>query len=373
MTRSLLLVSLAAGALTVPAPASSAATELAIREITVRPAAPVVGAGDSVRLVIDVVAKGVRGRDGVTVTVEPGSPPAGAERPSPPGRPRVLAPDENVTEGGADALPPAQAVQENPARPGTADGTSNGVANGAADRGADGADAARPGEGAGRPATEAGRPGGEAGGPGVDAVRSGAEAVRSAAETVRTAAGAFRPQVVREEGAEGRPGVPVRLVWRLAPSPMRMSGGWQTWRFLPDKELTRFYPAGTWTITATAKGAQGASVTAYETFQLRRETRLSDVAVERSRHAEGVRLHGSLKRADARGLTGLSPFGGQRVELLWRQSPSGEWAHAGYVTTDAKGSFTHTVRDRTGGFWRVRYAGTGHYAPDQSKIHEIAG
>ncbi|MEV4218257.1 hypothetical protein [Nonomuraea sp. NPDC049725] len=359
MTRSLLLVSLAAGALTVPAPASSAATELAIREITVRPAAPVVGAGDSVRLVIDVVAKGVRGRDGVTVTVEPGSPPAGAERPSPPGRPRVLAPDENVTEGGADALPPAQAVQENPARPGTADGTSNGAADGAANSAADGADAARPG--------------GEAGGPGADAVRSGAEAVRSAAETVRTAAGAFRPQVVREEGAEGRPGVPVRLVWRLAPSPMRMSGGWQTWRFLPDKELTRFYPAGTWTITATAKGAQGASVTAYETFQLRRETRLSDVAVERSRHAEGVRLHGSLKRADARGLTGLSPFGGQRVELLWRQSPSGEWAHAGYVTTDAKGSFTHTVRDRTGGFWRVRYAGTGHYAPDQSKIHEIAG
>ncbi|MFC7111583.1 hypothetical protein ACFQQB_71055 [Nonomuraea rubra] len=58
MTRSVLLVSLAAGALTVPAPAASAAIEPAIRAITVRPAAPVVGAQGSVRLVIDVIARG---------------------------------------------------------------------------------------------------------------------------------------------------------------------------------------------------------------------------------------------------------------------------------------------------------------------------
>ncbi|HUR00902.1 MAG TPA: hypothetical protein VM347_00020, partial [Nonomuraea sp.] len=75
MIRSLLLVSLAAGALTVPIPASSAATELAIREINVRPASPVVGAANSVRLVIDVIAKGVTGKDGVTIQVEPGSAP----------------------------------------------------------------------------------------------------------------------------------------------------------------------------------------------------------------------------------------------------------------------------------------------------------
>ncbi|MFG6198999.1 hypothetical protein, partial [Nonomuraea sp. JJY05] len=73
MTRSLLLVSLAAGPLTVPAP--PVATEPAIRAITVRPAEPIVGANDSVRLVVDVVAKGARGKDGITVKVEPGAPP----------------------------------------------------------------------------------------------------------------------------------------------------------------------------------------------------------------------------------------------------------------------------------------------------------
>ncbi|MEV4017912.1 hypothetical protein AB0J35_46210, partial [Nonomuraea angiospora] len=73
MTRSLLLVSLAAGPLTVPAP--PAAIEPAIRAITVRPAEPVVGANDSVRLVVDVVAKGARGKDGITVKIEPGAPP----------------------------------------------------------------------------------------------------------------------------------------------------------------------------------------------------------------------------------------------------------------------------------------------------------
>ncbi|MER6583661.1 hypothetical protein ABT267_48880, partial [Nonomuraea sp. NPDC001023] len=75
MTRSLLLVSLAAGSLTAPVPAYPAATELAIRAITVRPANPVVGAHDSVSLVIDVIARGARGKNGVTVKVEPGAPP----------------------------------------------------------------------------------------------------------------------------------------------------------------------------------------------------------------------------------------------------------------------------------------------------------
>ncbi|WP_049567990.1 hypothetical protein [Nonomuraea sp. SBT364] len=345
MTRSLLLVSLAAGALTVPAPASSAATELAIREITVRPAAPVVGAGNSVRLVIDVVAKGVRGRDGVTVSVEPGAPPAGAERPSPPGPPHVLAPEADAAGGRPDtgAMPPAD--------PGTP------------------------------PATDTGGSGAEGAGSGADVIRSGADVVRSAAEAVRSAAGALRPEGGAqgsgagraEAGAEGAPEVPGRLVWRLAPSPLLVSDGWQTWRFLPDKELTRFYPAGTWTIAATAKGPNGTSVTAYESFQLKRETRLTEVEVERARHAEGVRLHGSLKRVDGRGLTGFAPFGRQRVEILWRESPSAEWSHTAYATTDAKGSFTHTVRDRAGGYWRVRYEGTGRYAPDLSKSHQITG
>ncbi|MBF8193103.1 hypothetical protein ITP53_47035, partial [Nonomuraea sp. K274] len=74
MSRSVLLVSLAAGSLVAPAPAYSAATEPVIRAINVRPAEPVVGAHDSIRLVIDVVATGATGKDGVTVKVEPGAP-----------------------------------------------------------------------------------------------------------------------------------------------------------------------------------------------------------------------------------------------------------------------------------------------------------
>jgi hypothetical protein len=77
-----------------------------------------------------------------------------------------------------------------------------------------------------------------------------------------------------------------------------MADGWETWRFLPDKRLSRFYPAGTWTVTATAHGKDGATVTEYASFQLRRDTKLSEVQVERARGA--VRLRGSLTRVDPR-------------------------------------------------------------------------
>ncbi|TMR89178.1 hypothetical protein EJK15_62090, partial [Nonomuraea basaltis] len=109
MTRGLLLVSLAAGALTAPAPAS-AATELAIRAITVRPAEPVVGAHDSVRLVIDVVARGTRGKDGVAVTVEPGAPPGPLLTSKPPvtdpsAAPAPSAPQPSPSPSAASAPP----------------------------------------------------------------------------------------------------------------------------------------------------------------------------------------------------------------------------------------------------------------------------
>ncbi|MFI7636362.1 hypothetical protein [Nonomuraea sp. NPDC049400] len=281
MIRSLLLVSLAAGPLTMPA--SPPETELAIRAITVRPEEPVVGAYDSIRLVIDVVAMGAKGKDGVTVKVEPGAPPgpvladklpdeppAPSPAPTPSATPSaVLAPEANDQPVGAVRLAPSLALH---------------------------------------------------------------------------ATGALQ----------------------AAPA-----GGWETWRFLPDKRLNRYYPTGTWTITATAKGAHGATVTEYASFQLRRATKLTSVMAEKAGRSEGVRLSGSLRRVDPRGYTGYGPFAKQPLEILWRPDESSGWEKAGQTTTDASGAFETTVTDRTDGLWRVRYLGTGHYASDLSKSQQI--
>jgi hypothetical protein len=161
-----------------------------------------------------------------------------------------------------------------------------------------------------------------------------------------------------------------RLVWRLAPNPAaRMTDGWETWRFLPDKRLTRYYPTGTWTITATAIDKDGAKVTEYASFQFRRESKLSSFRVEESKSA--VRLGGSLTRVDPRGLTDYGPFGRQRLEILWRPDTATGWERVGETMTDGAGTFTSTISDRKGGLWRVRYTGTGHYAPDVSKSRQI--
>ncbi|WP_043628018.1 hypothetical protein [Nonomuraea candida] len=173
----------------------------------------------------------------------------------------------------------------------------------------------------------------------------------------------------------GRTPLPPRLVWRLGTGAARMAAdtpdGWQTWRFLPDKRLNRFYPAGTWTITATAKGANGRTVTQYASFELKRETKLSAVRAEKSARADGVRLRGSLTRVDPRGLTDYGPFGKQRLEVLWRPDASSAWTRVGETTTDAAGAFVGTVKGRTGGYWRVRFPGTGHYAANVSKVRQI--
>jgi hypothetical protein len=95
------------------------------------------------------------------------------------------------------------------------------------------------------------------------------------------------------------------------------------------------------------------------------------VEVARAGGSRGVRLQGSLQRVDARAAESFAPFARQRVEILWRESPSSAWTRAGYATTDAKGAFAHRAPDRDGGFWRVRFPGTGHYAPDTSQIHHI--
>jgi hypothetical protein len=268
MIRCLLLASFAAAALSVPAPASAAEDEPVIREIDVRPAAPVVGAEDSVRLVIDVVARGVRGRHGVVVEVEPGAPPG-----------PVLDSRRPVRPPAADEREEGRFPQDGPGEP------------------------------------------------------------KSSGSIAATMAS--------------------RLV----------TDGWQTWRFLPDKRLNRFYPAGTWTVTVTARGEGGAERTEYASFQLRRETRLAAVKAERD--GAGVRVSGRLKRLDPRGYAGFLPFREQRVEILWRRDASDGWERAAEAVTDGQGGFSRIVPGREDGEWRVRYPGNGQQAEDDSKIHQL--
>ncbi|MER6584043.1 hypothetical protein, partial [Nonomuraea sp. NPDC001023] len=167
---------------------------------------------------------------------------------------------------------------------------------------------------------------------------------------------------------------PPRLVWRQgAVPPARMAADWQTWRFLPDKKLNRFYPTGTWTISATARDADGATVTEYASFELRRATRLSSVRVERSpKSAGGVRLRGSLTRIDPRGFTDFGPYAKQRLRLQWRGEGSPAWEDVAETTTDAAGAFVQTVPPRRGGLWRVHFPGNPHYAPYTTKPRQIA-
>ncbi|SEH00763.1 hypothetical protein SAMN05444920_117194 [Nonomuraea solani] len=151
-----------------------------------------------------------------------------------------------------------------------------------------------------------------------------------------------------------------------------MTGGWQTWRFLPDKRLNRYYAAGTWTITVTAKGPGGTTITEYAAFDLKRETKLTSVTADKAARSNGgVRLRGSLTRVDPRGLTDHGPFGKQPIEILWRPDATSAWEKVGHATTDAAGAFVATVPGRTGGYWRARYPGTSHYATDASKSRQI--
>ncbi|MGI5272124.1 hypothetical protein ACQEUU_23410 [Nonomuraea sp. CA-218870] len=327
MTRCLLLASLSAAALTataqVPVPAfarAPAADRPVIREIDVRPAAPVVGAADSVRLVIDVVARGVRGRHGVAVRVEPGAPPGPVLDPRRPPRP----PEEDGRDEAPGSAPGADRADERlpddqrPDEPWPGEFGREGFGR----------------EGFGR---------GEFG---------------------RGVATSGRARALGDTGPVGSLGsvraVEVPMVSRPA------ADGWQTWRFLPDKRLNRYFPTGTWTVTVTARGAGGAEVTEYASFELRRETRLSSVRAERD--GGGVRLSGRLKRLDPRGRAGYVPFRGQRVELLWRRDASGDWERVAEATTTAAGAFSRTVSGRDGGEWRARFPGTGHEAAEDARI-----
>ncbi len=378
MTRSLLLVSLTAGALAVPMPASSAATEIAIRQINVRPAAPVVGAANSIRLVIDVVAKGVRVRDGVSVKVEPGAPPGPvigpSPEPSPPASPapRPASPPPSDDSGeeswdewdewdwddrpSSDAEGSLSDTRAEPRTKRSAKPSSKRPVRPRAESEPSTREEA-PGTGDGqRPPAERVE---------TDPGRTGTDTGQAERNQAGTGSGEAVPGVQTAVRREASP-----LAGSPGPSSTRMGGGWQTWRFLPDKTLNRYYPAGTWTVTATARGADGTEVTAYASFQLKRESRLGGVRVTSA--GDGVRLSGSLNRVDPRGRTDYAPFARQRVDIYWRQDASATWQRVSEATTTAQGTFQRAVSGRAGGDWRVRYPGTGHYAPDSSRIRQMA-
>ncbi|MEV0147511.1 MULTISPECIES: hypothetical protein [unclassified Nonomuraea] len=424
MTRRLVLVSLAAGALTVPAPASSAATALpgaaspagvvsasasasasghglaaaaraarvpTIREINLRPASPVVGAGDSVRMVIDVVAKDVKGRNGVTVKVEPGAPPQ-----SPPGSSGTsdgTAPATGAAPGDHAAQAPRPAAPApRPALPGT--GRPGSAATGPGTQAQTppaGSPAVAPAvafddRGAPTPSGHAIRPAGRPLLPTRDhqpgVVVSHSHSSSASPETAREIHGAARlaprsPERDHKRGSAsdqgtGRDKRDATVSWRPTPGWMRFEGDWQTWRFLPDKALNRTYPAGTWTITATAVGADGSTATKYTTFQLRRETRLDAVRVAPAPDGSAVRFTGSLTRVGPRGLADYAPFAAQPVDVLWRPEGGETWEEVAEATTGDTGAFTTSVEGRTGGSWRLRYEGTPRYAPILSKIYQTA-
>ncbi|WP_326639105.1 hypothetical protein OG884_32040 [Streptosporangium sp. NBC_01755] len=290
MTLRVLLASLAAGTVVLPVPAgapAAAAEDLTIRSVTLRPANPVVGPADAVRMVIEVVARGVTGPEGVTIKVEPGATPASKGTSFP------------VTAS----------------RPG-----------GRPDRGP--APATRPGPG---PALAPG----PVPGPTVSA---------------RLASGA----VGRTEGT----------------APFRPGEGWETWRFAPEKSLSRWYPAGPWTVSVTARGADGAEVTGHRGFLLKRLTRFGGVQAVRG--GSGVRVTGALNRVDPQGHLDYAPFPGQPVEIMHRAGKDAGWTKVADATTDAHGRFTRAVAGRTGGEWRLRFQGTTHYAPRLGVVHKVS-
>lgn len=233
-----------------------------IRSITVRPGEPVVRASGSVRLLIDVVARGAYGTGGVTVSVEPGPPSAGA-----------------VAVGAPIAIPS------------------------------------------------------------VGRIGSG----RAPARSSRRAFG-----------------------WASERSSGRASG-WETWRFHPETALSRWYPSGRWTVTATARNGLGATTIGYTSFYLRRATELEGVNVNPV--DKGAEVTGTLLRVDPLGRVAYRPFAGQSVTIQVRPAEaegSAEWRTLGTAVTGEDGWFTRHVRGKAGRVWRVNYAGSNHYAPDIS-------
>ncbi|MEV6863181.1 hypothetical protein AB0M44_19530 [Streptosporangium subroseum] len=317
MTVKVLLASLAAGAVALPspveAPAAATAPDLTIRSVTLNPASPVVGPVGAVRLVVEVVARGVAGPEGVTIQVEPGVPPESSR---------------------VGTFPVSASVPVPGPRPTRVPGQPSGTRKGTVARLAGGPGSFLPGSG-------------DTGFPGVDG------------GPVTSGHGSGGAGLV----TSGHGGIAIET----AKVPSRAGQDWETWRFAPDKSLSRWYPAGRWTVTATAKGAGGTTVTGYAPFWLKRETRFG--AVQAVRKGTEVQVDGVLKRVDPQGVVDYAPFAGQPVEILHRETAQADWTPAATATSDAQGKFSRSVPDRQGGEWRIRFAGTGHYAARLGKIH----
>ncbi|PZG32287.1 hypothetical protein C1I98_29585 [Spongiactinospora gelatinilytica] len=176
------------------------------------------------------------------------------------------------------------------------------------------------------------------------------------------------PQQDIKPGGTLAPAMPGAAIHHTAYATARLASDWRTWRFLPAKALDRRYPAGRWTVTATAHGAGGEEVTARTSFWLRRETRLTSAeAVPAGGGRAGkVRVRGVLTRVDPKGLLDYAPFPEQEVVIEFRRPDGVQWTRLAIVTTDRRGRFARTVSAPSAsagtGRWRVRYTGSGRYA-----------
>ena len=286
MTMKVLLASLAAGAVALPspveAPAAATAPDLTIRSVTLNPASPVVGPVGAVRLVVEVVARGVAGPEGVTIQVEPGVPPE-------------------------------------PSRVGTFPVSASGsvsasVPGGSPDRGRPACPARSPGRGRAR------RP--VAGGPG---------SLRSPGSGDTGFPGVDGGPIPSSDMATGQ------VAERAARVLSRAGQDWETWRFAPDKSLSRWYRAGTWTVAATAREASGTTVTGYTPFWLKRETRFG--AVQAVRKGTEVQVDGVFEAGRSAGSRGLRPVRRPaRRDHAPPETTQAAWTQAATAASDTQGS-----------------------------------
>ncbi|MEU6411108.1 hypothetical protein [Microbispora sp. NPDC046933] len=308
MTRPLLATLVLAAATTAAAAAPATVSgDLAIRSVEVRPSDPVVGPSGSVRLVVDVVA---RGADRVSVVLEPGRAPSGGDEPGEEGPGKEPEPGATPSPPSGDAVPVPSASPDPTVSPGSA------------------VPPAIP------PAVPAAVPL-----PGLGGLASAA-----------------MPGVVGASPVNRRP------------ARRTSSGEWETWRFLPDKPLSRWYPSGPWTVTATAVNARGERAVARVGFNLRRATEIEGLKV--ARDGDAVRVTGTLLRVDPVGKVDYRPFPGQRVRICFRPAGSSRWKTVGETVTRRDGWFTARVRADGEGTWRAEYAGTSRYAADASPQRE---
>ncbi|MCT9932753.1 hypothetical protein N5079_21345 [Planotetraspora sp. A-T 1434] len=381
---------LAVAALSASAMAPATATgDLAIRSITVKPANPVVGPTGSVKLVIEVVA---RGATSVSVALEPGrsANPANPANPSNPAAPSDQGEPETTPAGisgmvtplsapgvatpsavpgnpapalvaAEDPAPnlPAQAQSQAPIRPAQAP-VLPALAQVSPAPSLPAPTPGFPAPAQGSPAPTADTVPAAGTGPAAAAALLGA----SSPDGSQGSSPGGSPALAPSTSSTSRP--PLRGVRVSAPPVGGGSRGneWETWRFLPEKALSRWYPSGPWTVTATAKDAAGGTVTARTTFFLKRATELEGVHAVRA--DDRVRITGTLLRVDPVGRVDYRPFPGQPVAICFRPGGSKVWRTVATAVTGKDGWFSARVRATGDGMWRAEYAGTGHYAPDTS-------